>query len=216
MLLTAIHAKVAAGVLAAGGVLYGGYTLVQEHDARVRAEAIVTANEKIAKTAEVQALALKDEIAKRDQAALDREKALIDAVAKLKTTPQIVPYVQSSLAPNAPVPIIVTVPAATAANPTPNAVISVPQADLPALRDRLSNCDLNAVRFMTCQSDAVANAERLRLAGVALSAAETERDAYKTELKGGTFWRRTKKALEFVGLGVAIAIGAACGSGHCK
>src|ERR1700675_1231108 len=138
MILTAVHGKIAAGVLAACGVLYGGYTLVQEHDARVRAEAVVAANEKIAKTAEAASIALKDEMAKRDQASLDREKAMIDAVAKLKTTQQIVPYVQSNLAPNAPVPIIVNVPAATAANPTPNATITVPQADLPALRDRLS------------------------------------------------------------------------------
>ena len=111
-------------------------------------------------------------------------------------------------------PILVT--AATASNPTPNAVISIPQADLPALRDRLSNCDLNANRLTTCEADAVTNTERLRLAGVALSAAENQRDAYRTELKGGTFWRRTKTAAKFVGIGIAIAIAGACGSGHCK
>lgn len=170
MLLTWIHAKVAAVVLVAGGATYGGYTLVQEHDARVKAEAVIAANEKTSKDADTKIKSINDEMLKRDQASADREKVLLDAVAKLKTTAQIVPYVQSNLAPLAPQPIVISVPAATKENPTPNAVISIPQADLPAVRDRLNNCDITANALTTCQADALSKAELIKQAGIKLSA----------------------------------------------
>jgi hypothetical protein len=216
MILTWFHAKVAAGVLAVCGAGYGGYTLVHEHDARVKAESVIQANEQISKDADAKIKAVNDEMEKRDQASADREKALIDAVAKLKTPAQIVPYVASNLAPAAPVPIIVTIPAATASNPTPNAVISIPQVDLPAVRDRLNSCDITANALTTCQADAISKTELLRQAGIKLSAAENERDAVKLELKGGTFWRRTKTALMWIGIGAGAAAAGVCGSGHCK
>lgn len=216
MLLTRLHIEIAAGVLALGGAAYGGSTWLGEHDARLKAESIVQANEKVSKDAETKSIALKNEIADRDRASADREKAMIDAIKNMKTTAQIAPYVQRELAPGAPQPIIVNVPAATKDNPTPDAVISIPQADLPVLRDRLNKCDVDANALTTCRADTASTKELIRQAGVKLSAAENERDAYKVELQGGTFWRRTKTAFKFVGIGGGIAAAAMCASGHCK
>jgi len=211
-----LHLEIAAGVLALGVAAYGGSTWLAEHDARLKAESIVQANERVSKDAETKSIAVKNEIADRDRASADREKAMIDAIKNLKTTAQIAPYVQRELAPGAPQPIIVNVPAATKENPSPDATISIPQADLPVLRDRLNKCDVDANALQTCSADADSTKELIRQAGVKLSAAENERDAYKTELKGGVFWRRTKTALKFVGIGGGIAVAATCASGHCK
>jgi hypothetical protein len=216
MILTWLHAKIVMGILGLLVVAYLGFTWLAEHDARMKAEATIAANEKLMKAAEAQSATLKDDIAKRDQASAEREKAMIDAIRNLKTTAQIVPYVQSNLAPGAPQPIVVTVPAATAANPTPDAQLTIPQADLPILRDRLNKCDTDANAILTCRADATSNAQRLELAGEQLSTAERERDAYRLELKGGTFWRRTKTALMWVAIGGGAALAGACGSGHCK
>jgi hypothetical protein len=215
-LITRGHLEIVAGVLFLGGAAYGGSTWIAEHDARLKAEVTVQANEKASKDAETKSIALKNEIADRDRASADREKAMIAAIANLKTPQQIAPYVQKELAPGSLQPIIVSVPAATKDNPIPNATITIAQADLPVLRDRLSKCDTDANALTTCKADAVSNAERSRLAGEKLSAAENERDAYKTELKGGTFWRRTKSAIRFILIGGAIGAAAVCGSGHCK
>lgn len=216
MLPTRLHLEIAGGILVLAGSTYGGATWLAEHDARMKAESTVQANEKAAKDAATKDAIVKNDIADRDRASAAREAAMIEAVKNLKTTPQILPYVQSNLAPGAPQPIIVSVPAATKDNPTPDAVLTIPQADLPVLRDRLNKCDVDANALTTCRADAVSNATRLELAGEKLSAAQNERDAYKTELNGGTFWRRTKTALKFLGIGAAATVAAACGTGHCK
>lgn len=216
MSLTRLQLEIAGGAIAFALLGYVGVTWLAEHDARLKAETVISANQSKEKEADAREESLKDELAKRDESARDREEKMLDAVKNLKTPAQIVPYVQKDLVPGAPTPIVVTVPAATKDNPTPDATITLSQADLPVLRDRLSKCDLDADKLNVCQADAATNAERLKTAGEKLSAAENERDAYKTELKGGTFWRRTKTALKIAGITVAATIGAACGTGHCK
>jgi hypothetical protein len=141
---------------------------------------------------------------------------MLDAVKNLKTTPQMIPYVQREIAPNVPIPITVNIPPATKENPTPDATFSVPQADLPIIRDRLSKCDIDALEVSTCHADIASKNDQLKTAGEKLSAVSNQRDAYKTELNGGTFWRRTKTALKWAAIGGGIEVAATCGSGHCK
>jgi len=216
LILTRGHLEVAGGVLGLILSILGVRTWLQEHDARIHAEETVAANQKIVAASDAKEKSLEAEITARDQAAASRESAMMDAVKNLKTTQQIVPYIQREVAPNAPLPITINVPPATKDNPTPNATISIPQLDLPAFRDRLSKCDIDAIQVETCNADSVTKAEQLKVAGEKLSAVSNERDAYKTELAGGTFWRRTKTALKWLGVGGGIAIAATCGTGHCK
>jgi hypothetical protein len=216
MLLTRVHLEILAAVLVLLAGILAARSWIAEHDARLKAEVTVEANKKASDVADAKSKSLEAEIVDRDKSAAAREQTMLDAVKNLKTTPQILPYLQSNLAPAASQPIIVTVPAATKDNPVPDAILTLPQADLPALRDRLSKCDTDALGLSTCQADAVSNSARLALAGEKLSAMQNERDAYATELKGGTFWRRTKTALKFIGVGLAVGAAAICGSGHCR
>jgi hypothetical protein len=216
LLLTRGHLEIAGGILGLILSILGVRTWLQEHDARIHAEETVAANQKVVAASDAKEKSLVAEITSRDQAAAAREAAMMDAVKNLKTTQQIVPYIQREIAPSAPLPITINVPPATKDNPTPNATISIPQLDLPAFRDRLSKCDIDAIQVETCNADSVSMATRLKNAGEKLSAVSNERDAYKTELAGGTFWRRTKTAFKWIGIGGGLAIAATCASGHCK
>lgn len=206
-------ALVAAAVLVS---IIGVVTFLSEHDARIHAEETVKANQKIVAASDAKEKELQAEIVARDQAAASREAAMLDAVKNLKTPAQIVPYIQKDLVPNAPVPITINIPKATADNPTPNATVQIPQVDLPAFRDRLSKCDVDALEVTTCHGDIGSKNEQLVQANQKLLAVQAERDAYQTELKGGVFWRRTKTALKYIGIGGGLAVAATCGSGHCK
>jgi hypothetical protein len=214
--LTRLHLEIAGGILAVILAIIGARSWIGEHDARLKAEVTVSADQKISDAAISSSKAQDVAMAARDKAAADREQAMVDAIKNLKTTPQILPYVQSNLAPGSSTPIIVQVPAATKDNPTPPATITIAQADLPVLRDRLNKCDTDALAVSTCTKDLATKNAQLHDAGVSLSAVEGERDAYKQELAGGTKWQRTKKALKFIGIGAAIGGAAICGSGHCK
>jgi hypothetical protein len=216
MLLTRLHLEIVGGILACATVGYAGVTWLQEHDARLKAEATIAANQAKEKDADRREESLKDEIARRDEAAADREAKMLDAVKNLKTPAQIAPFIQHDLAPGSSQPIVVSIPQPTKENPTPNATISLAQADLSVLRDRLSKCDLDADKLNVCQADRVTDADRLRNAGVKLSAVENERDAIALELKGGTFWRRTKTALKYIGITAGATAAAMCGTGHCR
>ncbi len=216
MTLTRLQLEVAAGIAVAIAGIIGAKVWIDEHDARVRAEVQIDADRLKESDAEKRDEALRDEMAKRDEDAKDREQKMLDAVKNLKTPAQIAPYIEHDLAPGSKDPIVVQVPVPTKDNPSPNATISISETDLPVLRDRLSKCDLDADKLNVCKADALTNADRLKAAGEKLSAVENERDQYKTELKGGTFWRRVKTAGKFIGIGGGIAAAALCGSGHCK
>jgi hypothetical protein len=214
--LTRPHLEIAGAVFAVILAIIGVRSWIGEHDARLKAEVTVTADQKISDAAISNSKAQEVAMAARDKAAADREQAMVDAIKNLKTTPQILPYVQSNLAPGSATPIIVQVPAATKDDPTPPATITIAQSDLPVLRDRLSKCDTDALKVSTCAADIATKTQQLHDAGVSLSEVEGERDAYKQELAGGTKWQRTKKALKFIGIGALAGAAAVCGSGHCK
>lgn len=208
--------EIAGAVAAVLILVWCGYYWLQEHDARMKADATVAANEQKTKEIDARDAVLKSDQAKRDADSAAREAALVEAVKDLKTPAQITPFVQKELAPAAPQPITINIPKSTPDNPTPNAIVSIPQADLPSVRDRLNKCDIDANAITTCREDSDTKNKQLANAALKLNAANNERDAYKLELAGGTFWRRTKTALKFVGIGAAAAGVAICGSGHCK
>lgn len=207
--------EIAAVLLALAGAGFGFRIWLQEHDDKLRAQASIAAAEKSADRAGAQIKQLQDADKARDAATTEALGKLSANAAAQKTPQQIVKWIPEQI-PGLPLPIQSVIPPATPQNPTPAAEFTVPQADLDALRDQVSTCQKNALALPGAQQDLSSCRAQAKLAGEQLAAAEQERDAYKLELKGGTFWTRAKRAGKWLAIGGAIAGGFICGSGHCK
>lgn len=193
--------------------ILGGSWLGAREDA-IRAKAAVDAQQQIIAAAEKQTKAIQDAETERDRATAANVAALTAAAAHQTTPAEIAAWIPKQLA--TPQPITFTIPPATAANPTPAATASIPQADLPALRDQISECQVCGAKLSTAEEDLSGKDQQLKLAGEDLSAMTKERDAWKTAAKGGSFLSRLKRASKWLVIGVAVGAAAVCGSGHCK
>jgi hypothetical protein len=125
------------------------------------------------------------------------------AAAKRKTqTPAEIVAQLPQLLPALPDPILLTLPAPTAAQPTPDAAASIPQADLKPLYDYVQDCRACQAKLSTAQGDLAD--ERKKEAALA-----TERDAAVKAAKGGTMWLRMKRGAKWLAIGAAIGATAA-------
>jgi len=196
------------------GIL-GVHFWMEERIARAKAEATVAAQQANFEKAQDSIKELQDADKERDAKAAETIAALTQAAAKQVTPEQIAAYVSKSIpTPAGAPPITITVPPATATNPKPDAIADIPQADLPALKDYVSKCQLDSAKLSICDADVTSRDQQLKLAGEQLSAVSRERDAYKKALNGGTFWQRVKKAGKWLVIG-GVAGGIALGAtGH--
>lgn len=103
-----------------------------------------------------------------------------------------------------------------AGNSLPPALATIPQVDLPSLRNYVESCKECQLSLATAQQDLQTKDQQLKLAGEELSAAEQQRDAALKALKGGSFWRRLAHDSKLLLIGGAISAGAFCASGHCR
>ncbi len=103
-----------------------------------------------------------------------------------------------------------------AGNSLPPALATIPQVDLPSLRNYVESCKECQLSLATAQQDLQTKDQQLKLAGEELSAAEQQRDAALKALKGGSFWRRLAHDSKLLLIGGAISAGAICASGHCR
>jgi hypothetical protein len=196
-------------VFLAGGIVLA-HTLRAEQQARVLAESQVKTEQGKIKTydAKISELVAGDKI--RDTQTAAQIKTIQATAAAAKSPKQIVRYLQSQeqLA-GAPAPITVETPEASAADPTPAAVATIPAIDLPFLRDQVARCDANALLVTSEKLDLTSCQSQLKLAGEKLSATAKERDDWKTAAKGGTWAKRIKSgaAKVAIGVGIGIAIG---------
>lgn len=214
-MLTTRHKLEIAGAIVALVVaaILGGAWLGAREDA-IRMKATVDAQQQLIATTAKQAKDLQDAEVERDKLTAANVAVLAAAAAKQVTPAEIATWLPKQLA--GPQPITFTIPTPTAANPTPNATASIPQADLPALRDQIEKCQECALKLAASQADVSSRDERLTLAGEQLSAMSKERDAAVKASKGGGFWSRAKRTVKYVVIGIAIGAVAVCGSGHCK
>jgi hypothetical protein len=212
---TRVKAEIAAGALFFILAAIGLVVYIQEREDRIRADATVAAQKAAFDQAAEQMKTLQAADAKRDAQTAATIQQLTAAAAAQKTPAQIASWIPQQI-PGLPQPITINVPKATIDNPTPNAIATIPQADLPKLRDTIETCQLNAVKLTACAADLASRDAQLKIAGEQLSAVERERDAYQTALKGGTFWIRLKRAGKWVAFG-AVAGGVALAvSGHVR
>lgn len=207
--------KILAGSLAAATILIGiaFRSWIAEHDARLKAETFSRVDEKVAETSASEIKALQDQITARDVQTAATLESMKQLVSKVQTPQQISTWIPQQLP--TPTPITVNVPPSTAANPMPNAIASIPQEDLPSIRDAIAGCQECKVRLSAAQADSAAKDQQLKQAGAALSAKQDEVDNWKKAARG-TFWSRTKSALKYIVAGGVIGVAVTCGSGHCK
>jgi hypothetical protein len=206
--------EIAGGAVALLIVAIAGGAWLGAREDGIRMKATIDAQQQLIATTVKQSKDLQDAEAARDKLTAANVAVLASAAAKQVTPAEIATWLPKQLA--GPQPITFTIPAATAANPTPNATASIPEADLPALRDQVEKCQECAVKLAAAEADVSSRDERLTLAGEELSAMTKERDAAVTASKGGSFWSRTKRAAKWFVIGAGVAAAGVCGSGHCK
>jgi hypothetical protein len=207
--------ELAAAVLAIAGAIFGHSIWLEEHDDKLRATAELAAEKKAFDALAADRKTHEAADAARDQAAAKQLETMAAMADKIRTPAQIASWLPQQL-PGIPQPIQITVPQPTAQNPHPDAIASIPQSDLPYLRDTVEKCREDAVRLTTCQGNLSSRVAQMKEADGQIKALQGQVGSLQTELAGGTFWTRTKRAAKFLAIGGGIAVAATCGTGHCK
>lgn len=163
--------------------------------------------------AQQQIRALQDADKNRDKATQSQIAALRKSAAQMQTPLQIANWLPSQL--DLPSPIAVSLPASSTANPASPAVATIPQQDLPSLRDLVESCTECKAQLATVQKDLASRDQQLKLAGEELSASERARDAAIAAAKGGTFWHRVARNTRWFLIGAGAGAATICATRHC-
>lgn len=206
--------EIALGLLLAAVAAFAFFSWLEAHDDRVKMQATVDAQSKLIDQQKQNASALAAAENRRAAALGAQLAAMREAAGKLQSARQIAAWIPAQL--KTPAPFTITVPRSTKENPAPAATASIPQVDLPALRDSLESCRECQARLGVAQQDLASRDARLKIAGEQLSAMQRERDAAMQAAKGGGFWTRLKRNAKWFAIGVGMGAGALCGTGHCK
>lgn len=214
MLATRAKVELAAGILFLASAAFGHAIWLQEHDDKLKAQADIAAAQKAFDQLAADRRDHEAADKARDDATAKQIEAMQKLAAQVQTPAQIASWIPKQL--GVPQPITITVPQATAQNPHPDATASIPQADLPALRDSIEKCKEDSVRLSTCQQNLASREAEIKIADEQIEQLKKENGDLQVELKGGTFWKRAKRAGKWLAIGAAAGAGALCGSGHCK
>jgi hypothetical protein len=202
-----------AAIVALSGAGMAFSAWLGSHDAWIQAQGKLQAQAQIISAGQQRRQQIEAEQQARD-AQTARQIAMMQAeVAQVKTAAQIAAWLPKQLP--TPAPMKIEVPQGTAKDPTPAAVATIPQTDLPTLRDYVESCKVCSVKLHTAQVDNADKEQQLKLAGEQLVAAEKQRDAALRAAHGtfwGRLWTRTKWFVIGAGAGAALL----CGSGHCR
>ena len=188
------------GVVLGLAIVLGGYEWLQEHDARLKAESVQSAQTQVIATAQKSI-----DQAKADQAQTASDlKSQLTAIANQRTivvTPAQAANVANTL-PNLPQQVTVQqVPAvpATATTPAQSATsqIVIPAADIPAFQKYKLDCDASNVNLTACTLTAAKSDIIQKATDDQLKAMTVERDSWRTTAKGGTWLKRTWNVVKF-------------------
>lgn len=183
--------KVLTGVIVAlviaGGV--GAWQLVQVHEAKVLAEQKIQLDQAAQKNLDAHIAQVQQQF----QAQIDAVKA--DSAKQL--TPQ---QIAAWLPRQVPVsqPITVNIPPATKDNPAPDATANIPQADLPTLKQYVTDCEVCKLQNQQLNSQLADTQQKLKNS-------QDETNQWKTVAKG-TAWSRTKRTLKWLGITVGVGV----------
>jgi hypothetical protein len=199
-----VKLELLAGVLVLIIAAIAGRAWLSEHDARLRAESDAHSRQEAFDKAGEQMKAEKAADLERDKQTAASLAQIAAAAAAQRTPAQIASWIPTQLP--TPQPITITVPPATPANPTPDAIASIPQADLPALRDSIANCQRATLEATSCKADLASRDREGVLAQKQIEALKGEVQDWK-KAAGKTFWSRTWQYTQIAvagGLGYAI------------
>ena len=197
---------IVAGAILALALVLGGYELLQEHDARLKAESTQVAQQQVIATAQKSI-----DQAKADQAQTASDlKTQLAAIASQRTivvTPQQAAAVANTL-PNLPAHVQVQQIPATPTAPASQQIV-IPQADIPAFQAYKLDCDESSAKLTACSLNAASAAVIQQATTNQLAAVTKERDTWEATAKGGTFWQRFRHDAIQIGVtaGVAYAAG---------
>ena len=170
---------------------------------KVRMDAVISAQNDLLKQAATDRAAHEKADADRDkqyqQDTKDRDAKYQDA---LKSVQSMASWASRIM--NLPVPINVTVPAATPSNPNPAPIVTVPKEDQVPVAQFVHACDQCAADRLKLQADVESRLAQMALADKQIQALKQERDVAVTAAKGGSVMRRFIRATKFVVAGIAI------------
>jgi hypothetical protein len=168
-------------------IVLGGFEWLQEHDARLKAEGVQSAQQQVIDTAQKSI-----DQAKADQAQTASDlKSQLTAIASQRTiviTPQEAAAEANTL-PNLPAQVQVQQVPATPTAPASQQVV-IPQDDIPAFQAYKLNCDESSAKLTACTLTAASAAVIQQGTASQLAAVIKERDTWEATAKGGTFWQR--------------------------
>jgi hypothetical protein len=181
-------------VLLAGFLVFVGYGWMQEHDARLKAEAQTGQQQK-----QIDGLKQQQTDA---QNTLNEKLTALEKSRQMPATATQVVSDASTLLPNLPVPLQVQTAPKNPSLPDAPATqtVIIPEADFKSIRDAQVTCEENAAKLATCQTLDGESKQQLQLT-------ERQRDEWKTAAKGGSIWHRALGAAKW------FAIGAGAGAG---
>ena len=194
------------GVVLGLAIVLGGYEWLQEHDARLKAESVQSAQQQVIATVQKSI-----DQAKADQAQTASDlKTQLAAIASQRTivvTPQQAAAVANTL-PNLPAQVQVQQIPATPTAPASQQIV-IPQADIPAFQAYKLDCDESSAKLTACSLNAASAAVIQQATTNQLAAVTKERDTWEATAKGGTFWQRFRHDAIQIGVtaGVAYAAG---------
>lgn len=203
-----------AAIVLVGAAAFIARSWLDAHDDQLRLRATIDAQQAVIAQAQQQTQQLAAAEKERDAQTQATLASMQQAAAKIQTPQQIASWIPPQLA--TPAPITVDVPPATAANPAPDAVATIPQQDLPVLRNEIESCKECSVKLAAAQQNLATKDQQLKLAGAQLSATQRERDAALTAAKGGSLWRRVQRNARWLAVGGTAATAALCATHHCK
>lgn len=194
------------GVVLGLAIVLGGYEWLQEHDARLKAESVQSAQTQVIATAQKSI-----DQAKADQAQTASDlKSQLTAIANQRTivvTPAQAAAVANTL-PNLPAQVQVQQVPATATAPASQQIV-IPQADIPAFQAYKLACDESSATLTACSLNAASAAVIQQGTTDQLAAVTKERNTWEATAKGGTFWQRFKH--DAIQIGISAGVGYAAG-----
>jgi hypothetical protein len=183
------------------------------HDAWIQAQAKIQAQAQVISTDRRQRQQIQAAQQARDAETARKIAAIEAEVSQVQTAGQIAAWLPKQVP--TPTPVKIELPPSTVKNPKPAAVATIPQTDLPALRDYVESCQVCSVKLHTAQQDINDQERQIKLAGEQLAAAEKQRDA-ALKAAHGTFWGRLWTRTKWFVIGAGAGAAMLCGTGHCR
>lgn len=206
--------ELAIALVLLGGLGVAGKVALDQHDARIKAEASVAAQKELQEQYQAQVSALAKQMADRDTAYQAQLKSLDSKFAASSSPQQIALLISQVMGLKQPIQLVT--PPATSADPHPAPVAQVSTLDAPQVKAYVEQCEECKLSLAKATADATDREAQAALAQKQIDSLKKENASLQTAVKGGSFFQRLGKATKYLIIGGAAALVATCSTGHCK